>query len=188
MKRIIYEIKHGPGHASIYANIYEPFFNNLDDEDCNWDAVIEFIKQHPEALRARSPSDGTTVLHWAVSAEKVDVLEELIHLMTDDGLELELQDNDGDTALHCVAQLKTESRAMIDIAKYMVGKNKKALAIVNSSNETPLVTAMDSLNIHLARYLFEVSPSETRDDAERMGFTFQTIGNSSIRSNDENSW
>lgn len=43
-----------------------------------WDAIMEFIKIHPEPVRERHPSNYTIVLHHAANAEEVDNVKELV--------------------------------------------------------------------------------------------------------------
>lgn len=161
------------GHAyeTSNANIYASFFANMDD--FQFDAVMEFIKQHPEAVRARSPSDGWIALHKAVLAKEVDVVKQLVQLMTEDDLEIQTEGNE--TALH-IALSHLEPETMIQIIKCLVEKNKKILTIVNSDNETPLIKALLLERTNIAHYLFYVSPLETREAAQRMGFTVTSLG------------
>lgn len=159
------------GHETSNANIYASFFANMADRQ--FDAVMEFIKQHPEAVRVRSPSDGWIALHNAVWAKKVDVVKQLVQLMTED--DLEIQNEDSETALQ-IALRQLESETMIQIIKCLVEKNKKILTIVNSDNETPLVRAFLLKRTDIAHYLFYVSPLETREAAQRMGFTVTSLG------------
>lgn len=165
------------GGESMNGNsIYEAFFENVND--WNWDAVMEFIKIHPEAVRAKHPSDGMTALHNAVDDEEVDIVKELVQLMTME--DLEMKDNDGDTALAC-AVLGDDIDKMVEIVKCMVEKNKKILTIADSDDDIPLLTAFKLQMWKMATYIYSITPLETLNDRHAaqlisFGFAHKCLG------------
>lgn len=157
-------------------SIYEAFFENVND--WNWDAVMEFIKIHPEAVRAKHPSDGMTALHNAVDDEEVEIVKELVQLMTME--DMEILDNDGDTALAC-AVLGKDIDKMVEIVKCLVEKNKKTLSIADSDNDIPLLTAFKLQMWKMATYIYSVTPLETLNDMQAaelvsLGFVHKRLG------------
>lgn len=154
------------------TSIYEAFVD-LEDKNCNWDAVMEFIRLYPEAVRATHPSNGMTALHYAIDNEMQHVAKELVQLMTED--DLAIQDEDGDTALHGAALAENASDQMTETSKCMVEKNKKLLTILNSSDETALLAAFTVGNYKLAEYLYSVTPFESIRDKDAAQIIYEGL-------------
>lgn len=146
------------------TSIFEAFVD-LEDKNCNWDAVMEFIRLYPEAVRATHPSNGMTALHYAIDNEMQHVAKELVQLMTED--DLAIQDEDGDTALHGAALAENASDHMTETSKCM--------AILNSSDETALLAAFTVGNYKLAEYLYSVTPFESIRDKDAAQIIYEGL-------------
>ncbi|KAF7848558.1 hypothetical protein BT93_L1845 [Corymbia citriodora subsp. variegata] len=98
-----------------------------------------------------------TALHIAAGARHREFVEELVKMMMPD--ELEMQDEDGNTALYFAA-----ASGVREIAKVMVDKNRQLLQIRGSNVAMPLCIAAQSGKQDMVRYLF----SNLFDEASRL--------------------
>lgn len=128
---------------------YEQLFDRV--RTGNRDAVKEFLHQHPNAVRVRNPSSGKTPLHIAVTASHVDIVEDLVQLMSEK--DLEIKGDDGKTGLSVAADI-----GLTQIAQVMVRKNKKILSFPNAYDLIPVVSAYLNRHWEMASYLYSVTP------------------------------
>ncbi|CAL9014022.1 unnamed protein product [Prunus brigantina] len=147
-------------------DLYMPFFQTLLDND--WDAAMEYVRQHPEKLNATfeqsllQKSKKTTVnhrpLHFVVSNGRFEIAKELVQLMSEE--DLEILDSIGRTALHLAVLHRGDSH---EIVKCMVEKNKKLLSIRFNNDEIaiPFVLATIEGRVAMSQYLYSASPLET---------------------------
>ncbi|KAM5554329.1 hypothetical protein ABKV19_022613 [Rosa sericea] len=142
-----------PGFGSDTSNFdeYEPFFEAVKGD--LWEKAQELLKMHPDAIRARKPYSGKTALHIATDAGHPNIVEQLVHLMPEEYLEI--RGDDGMTALAAAA-----NKGFTRMAKCMVWKNKRILSIGDASNRIPLVLAYRMGHLNMARYLYCVTPRE----------------------------
>ncbi|KAF5465265.1 hypothetical protein F2P56_015287 [Juglans regia] len=63
----------------------------------DWKTAKDFLKRHPHSKTAKITTLGKTALYVSVAAGHLRILEELMELLSED--ELEVQDNNGNTAL-----------------------------------------------------------------------------------------
>lgn len=129
----------------------EPFFDAV--REGRWEEAHELLTTHPDAIRARIPYSGKTALHIATDAGQSNIVEQLVHLMPEEYLEI--RGDDGMTALAAAA-----NKGYTRMAKCMVWKNKKILSIGDASNRIPLVLAYRMGHLNMARYLYCVTPRE----------------------------
>jgi ankyrin repeat protein len=92
----------------------------------DWNAVEEFLNHHPGSAGLKITDDGGTALHVAVDAGHEHIVEKLVAIMSEQ--ELEITDNDGDTAL--INAIDKENYRM---AECMLRKNVNLVSIKSSS-------------------------------------------------------
>ncbi|CAL8140116.1 unnamed protein product [Prunus armeniaca] len=125
-----------------------------------WNSAEEFLKTKPEAVRSRITPEGETALHVAVKSEELQVVKELVKLMTEK--DLEIKDAYGLTAFACTVILGD-----IEMAKCMVEKNKKLLSIRSPPNNAiPLINAYRRGQWEMANYLYSLTPLEDLNDRD----------------------
>lgn len=142
-----------------------PFFQTLLDND--WDAAMEYVRQHPEKLNATFEQfDNGTALHFVVSNGRFEIAKELVQLMSEE--DLEILDSIGRTALHLAVLHRGDSH---EIVKCMVEKNKKLLSIRFDNDEIaiPFVLATIEGRVAMSQYLYSASPLETLEDRAYAG-------------------
>ncbi|XP_020414726.1 uncharacterized protein LOC18783017 isoform X2 [Prunus persica] len=146
-------------------DLYMPFFQTLLDND--WDAAMEYVRQHPEKLNATFEQfDNGTALHFVVSNGRFEIAKELVQLMSEE--DLEILDSIGRTALHLALLHRGDSH---EIVKCMVEKNKKLLSIRFNNDEIaiPFVLATIEGRVAMSQYLCSASPLETLEDLAYAG-------------------
>ncbi|KAF7848557.1 hypothetical protein BT93_L1844 [Corymbia citriodora subsp. variegata] len=109
-----------------------------------------------------------TALHIAAGAGYREFVEELVKMMTPD--ELEMQDEDGNTALYFAA-----ASGVREIAKVMVDKNRQLLRIRGSNEAMPLCIAAQSGKQDMVRYLLSVMDDTDLTDLDRIDILCATI-------------
>ncbi|KAB5544040.1 hypothetical protein DKX38_012152 [Salix brachista] len=118
----------------------------------DWDATKDYLKKYPNAIRAKIEPFGRTALHVAARAGNLEVVEELVKLMSEK--ELEILDNNGDTALSCAARV-----GITKMAECLVSKNHNLVTFVNIEDKTiPLDEACLNNHKDMALYLYSVTP------------------------------
>ncbi|KAL5549509.1 hypothetical protein UlMin_004740, partial [Ulmus minor] len=128
---------------------YNCFFNDVGKG--YWISAKEFLNLHPEAVRVTSPTFGRTALHVAVTFGHLQIVEELVNLMTPQ--DLEIQEN---LLNHTAFEMAVE-KGSIPMAKCMVEKNQNLLCIVNSSDIIPIAIAVNHGQKWMARYLYPLT-------------------------------
>ncbi|XP_073266961.1 uncharacterized protein [Populus alba] len=119
----------------------------------DWDAIETYLSRYPNAIKAKfKPYDGTA-LQVAAYAGNLKVVEELVKMMSLE--ELEIQDNQGNTALFSAATV-----GIIKIAECLVRRNELLVTFVNAQKQIPLVGACIGNHKDMALYLYSVTPSE----------------------------
>lgn len=116
-----------------------------------WNVLDEFLEAHGVALSAKITRRGQTVLHVAVAAGHVDVVEKLVDRMSAE--DLEIRDNDGYTAL-----TEAAVRGKYWMADCMLRKNKNLINIRTYRGNVPVVMAIGYGQIEMARYLYSLTP------------------------------
>ncbi|KAI4347989.1 hypothetical protein L6164_008755 [Bauhinia variegata] len=136
---------------------YAPYFKAVYKE--YWPAVNEFLKFHPEAVRARtSLCRGGTALHVAASLGHLNIVKELIELMSEE--DVALIDYTGYTTLAVAA-----STGITEIAKCIIKKNKNLICLTDLPDvfvfgDMPVTVAVENGHLEMARYLYSVTPLE----------------------------
>ena len=128
---------------------YKSFRQNL--RDGNWSAANQFITSCPEAKSAIIANTGSTALHIAILAGRLNIVKELVNVLPTDKL-LEIKDKDGNTFLGYCALVGNKK-----MAKCIVKKCPSLPGIGNGPNAlVPVVMAVrpSSNSIAMARYLF----------------------------------
>ncbi|KAI4347835.1 hypothetical protein L6164_008614 [Bauhinia variegata] len=92
-----------------------------------------------------------TALHAAVSFGYLNIVENLVNLMTE--AEMEMTDTDGYIALASAALT-----GITEIAECIIQKNENLVIIPNNSDEIPVTLAVLSGHIKMAHYLYLVTP------------------------------
>ncbi|KAK9910396.1 hypothetical protein M0R45_034361 [Rubus argutus] len=147
------------------SQISEPF---LAVHDVDWDFIMQSILSSADAAaraRARHPLNGSTILHYAVSAAKVDIVRKLVELMSVE--DLEISNNIKNTALG-TAIVGKDTDQMVEIVKCLVKKNEKLLTIADSAKNIPLVGAFMLQKWKMATYIYSVTPNLKDTDAAQL--------------------
>ncbi|KAF5442120.1 hypothetical protein F2P56_037168, partial [Juglans regia] len=118
----------------------------------NWNATIDFLKDHPAALTARIFISGGTILHAAVEAEQEYIVEELVNMISEHN-NLAIQDHGGQTALH-----RTTIGGNQGMAECLITQNRSLVSIRDNKNKLPVAMAMGWGHKKLARYLYSQTP------------------------------
>jgi len=119
----------------------------------DWGATKNYLSQYPNAKNAKIKPYGGTALHVAAIAGNLTVVEELVKMMS--GEELEIQDDEGSTALFSAAAV-----GITKMAECLVSKNKNLVTFVNEDAKIPLVEACIRNHKDMALYLYSVTPFE----------------------------
>ncbi|KAG6763431.1 hypothetical protein POTOM_030846 [Populus tomentosa] len=119
----------------------------------DWDATKNYLSQYPNAKKAKIKPYGGTALHVAASAGNLTIVEELVKMMSRE--ELEIQDDEGTTALFSAATV-----GITKMAECLVSKNKNLVTFVNEDGKIPLVEACIRNHKDMALYLYSVTPFE----------------------------
>uniref|UniRef100_A0A3N7GQV1 Uncharacterized protein n=1 Tax=Populus trichocarpa TaxID=3694 RepID=A0A3N7GQV1_POPTR len=119
----------------------------------DWDATKNYLSQYPNAKKARIKPYGRTALHVAACAGNLTIVEELVKMMSEE--ELEIQDDEGSTALFSAATV-----GITKMAECLVSKNKNLVTFVNAQKRIPLDGACTGNNKDMALYLYSVTPFE----------------------------
>ncbi|GKV34303.1 hypothetical protein SLEP1_g42680 [Rubroshorea leprosula] len=127
-----------------------------DIEKGDSDAVKKLLETH-SSYSARALENGSTALHVAITAGKIELAKELISVMSEAG-ELETQNKSGKTVLHLAA-----CKGSREIVECLVAKNKKLLEIPDCEKKIPLVLACATHHKCLTLYLYSVTPIEILD-------------------------
>ncbi|XP_061343025.1 ankyrin repeat-containing protein ITN1-like [Gastrolobium bilobum] len=129
-------------------------------EGGNWDAAYLSISEDREAIFSASAS-GRTVLHVAVIAGHVKIVDKLVKLGKDKLVEM--KDKEGYTALALAAHYTGNTK----IAKCMVekegGVREDLLAMENKHREIPVLLAAANGHKEMTRYLYSKTPREVLD-------------------------
>jgi ankyrin repeat protein len=132
----------------------------------DWDAIKTYLSHYPNAKKAKIKPYDETVLHVAASSGNLKVVKELVKLMSVE--ELEIQDDQGDTALSIAA-----FGGIRKMAECLVSKNKNLVTFENARKKIPLVEACTSNCKDMALYLYSVTPFEfLRQDKGNHGSCF----------------
>ncbi|GKV34321.1 hypothetical protein SLEP1_g42698 [Rubroshorea leprosula] len=127
-----------------------------DIEKGDSDAVKKLLETH-SSYSARALENGSTALHVAITAGKIELAKELTSVMSE-ARELETQNETGKTVLHLAACMGSR-----EIAECLVRKNKKLLEIPDCEKRIPLVLACATCHKSLTLYLYSVTPIEILD-------------------------
>ncbi|KAK9283862.1 hypothetical protein L1049_012116 [Liquidambar formosana] len=121
--------------------------------DGNLNFIKQFLDGRPEAVTAQDP-DGYTILHMAVIAGHVEIVKELVGLMSEK--DLEIQEKTGSTALFLAA-----ASGFTQIAQCMIEKNEKLVSIATHRiGHIPVVEASINGYTETVRYLYTATPLE----------------------------
>ncbi|KAJ9162454.1 hypothetical protein P3X46_022226 [Hevea brasiliensis] len=123
-------------------------------ENDDWTTVKWLLSLNPNDVRAKITMIGQTALHVAVSAGRLEIVKELVKLMSKE--DLELKNNFGNTAFALAAMNGSTDMAMI-----MLKKNKDLVKIKNNYNsQIPVVTASLYSNREIVGFLLDKTPIE----------------------------
>lgn len=150
------------------------FIVHVKSGDLN--AIKTDLDRNPQILKqARSLSTGKTALHNEIEAGHVEVVKELVGMVSEENLEhLEVQDINGMTALVTAVTVGN-----IEFAKCLVEKHKKLVTIECLPDTTlPLLVACKAGKWDLARYLYSVTPHDalTKKHEGREGAQLISLG------------
>ncbi|GKV49457.1 hypothetical protein SLEP1_g56207 [Rubroshorea leprosula] len=149
----------------------------------DWNAVKQFFvfDKHP----LDTIIEGYTALHFAILAEKYEIAEELIMMMSETDLERKTAWNlGGHTALTLVA---TTGRT--HLARCLVERNHSLLTIANDQGHIPVTAACAVGHKEMTNYLYALTPLEIflpqngrhGSDLMRAGMDNKTFGNRIIK-------
>ncbi|KAG5239569.1 protein ACCELERATED CELL DEATH [Salix suchowensis] len=119
----------------------------------DWNAIENYLRQYPDAIKAKIKPYGGTALHVAIYAGNLNVVEELVRLMSEE--DLQIQDDKGNTALFSAATV-----GITKMAKCLVNKNPNLLTFVNEDKQIPLTVACLKNCKEMALYLYSVTPDQ----------------------------
>ncbi|KAA8517906.1 hypothetical protein F0562_015380 [Nyssa sinensis] len=135
----------------------------------DWERTKNLLDSHPEGRSTRL-SKGETILHTAVLCNHVQLVEEIVNLMSIEELEAPLPYRDGATALHLAA-----SGGVVKIAEPMVNKNRNLLCLKDNSDYLPVALAYAKGQKNMTKYLFSViGVEELNLDRSHSGATMLT--------------
>ncbi|XP_040369853.1 uncharacterized protein LOC112185062 isoform X2 [Rosa chinensis] len=142
---------------------YGSFFDDVGAG--RWEAVKEFIRQHPEAVRVMQKgltAKGLTALSRAVIQEDVDGVKELLLFIKETDLKI-LED-----ALHMATNpIKWDTDENTEIMKCIVEKNKKLLVrSIEPYRLIPLSNAVLFNKRKMADYLYSVTSVENLNERD----------------------
>uniref|UniRef100_A0A7N2LKA1 Ankyrin repeat family protein n=1 Tax=Quercus lobata TaxID=97700 RepID=A0A7N2LKA1_QUELO len=121
-----------------------------------WDAANQFISSNPEAVIAQISISGSTALHIAIFEGHLNIVKELVKIMSEENLKI--KDTDNCTVLGYCAMVGN-----IQMAKCIIGKSRTLLSIGNGSDDLiPVVLALmyNPNGTEMARYLYSETPKE----------------------------
>lgn len=145
-------------NASSDFDRYKDFIFDL--KHGRWDSATEFLISEPEAVRSRITPEGDTALHVAVKRARLQVVKELVQRMREE--DLEIKDDYGCTAFAYAMVI-----GKIEMAKCLVGKNKKLVSIrAPPNNAIPLINAYRRGQWEMVDYLYSLTPFEDLDDRD----------------------
>ncbi|CAL9014019.1 unnamed protein product [Prunus brigantina] len=145
-------------NASSDFDRYEDFISDL--EFGFWNSAREFLISEPEAVRSRITQEGDTALHVAVKRAKLQVVKDLVQLMTEE--DLEIKDDYGCTAFDYATVI-----GKIEMAKCLFHKNNKLVSIRSPlNNAIPLINACRRGHWEMVDYLYSLTPFEDLDDRD----------------------
>ena len=139
------------GNIDDGVKIYVKLYNAL--QIGNWNAAKEFLKDHPQAIRAKITVTEKTAVHVAAEAGHVDVVEELVKQMSEESLEI--KDSDGFTALARAAYIGNYR-----VAQIILENNENLIRIPTNEGNIPVVLALLNGLLKLGRYLYLYTPQE----------------------------
>ena len=154
--------------AGIRSELRKYISFRRDLRNGNWSAANQFIRYNPEAKSAIIANTGSTALHIAILAGRLNIVKKLVEMLPEDIL-LEIKDKDGNTFLGYCALVGTKQ-----MAKCIVKKCQSLPGIGNGPNAlVPVVMAVkpSSNSIAMARYLLRktdltiLSPGKGRNGA-----------------------
>ncbi|KAE9466097.1 hypothetical protein C3L33_01966, partial [Rhododendron williamsianum] len=122
----------------------------------DWECVKYYLEIHPDGLTSEISSNGETVLHLAVLGGHVNIVEELVHMMS--AKDLEIQNKTGETALSFAA-----AGGITKVAKPLVRKNHDLLGMKNYTGNIPVVVAAQFCNVDMVHYLYWATQEEDLD-------------------------
>ncbi|XP_075644590.1 uncharacterized protein LOC142615706 isoform X2 [Castanea sativa] len=138
------------GHFSQYVSL-EKHIRRGD-----WDAANQVISSNPEVATAKISIFGRTALHIAIFEGHVNVVEELVKIMSEE--DLKIKDAIDFSVLGYCAIVGN-----IQMAKCIIGKSWTLLSIGSRSDNLILVVLALTNNPHgieMARYLYSETPLE----------------------------
>ena len=134
--------------VEIYMDLYKAL------QIGNWNAAKEFLDGHPHTISAKITALDKTALHVATEAGHVHIVEELVKEMSEENY-LEIKDFYGFTPLARAAY-----NGKYRMAECMLGKNENLISIDDEQGNIPVVLALCSGHLKLARYLYLRTPPE----------------------------
>ena len=113
--------------------------------------VVSFLLNQKATVDARTRTNGSTPLQWAVAADQEQVVRELLAA----GADVNYQNFAGNTALHLVVSVR--------VAKVLVERGAKT-DVVNRDGNVPVedaaLRAVDDAHYEVAMYLLELSKKQ----------------------------
>ncbi|GLT50927.1 hypothetical protein SLA2020_243820 [Shorea laevis] len=131
------------------------------------EALLQTLLQTLTSYSARVLENGSTVLHVAIIAGKIELAKKLISVMSN--VDLKIQDHSGKTALSLAA-----SKGSREIVKSLVERDKELLKIPDFAEKIPLVLACANNHKSLTLYLYsETVPTGILDRGDHVVFLFR---------------
>ena len=121
-----------------------------------WDAANQLISSNPELVTAKISIFGSTALHIAIFEGQMNIVEELVKIMSEENLKI--TNADGYTVLGYCAMFGN-----IQMAKCIIGKSRTLLSIGSDIHRfIPVVLALlyNPHGTEMARYLYSETPLE----------------------------
>ncbi|KAJ0752162.1 putative ankyrin repeat-containing domain, PGG domain, ankyrin repeat-containing domain superfamily [Helianthus annuus] len=124
----------------------------------DWSKAEPILKKYKELVTEAIYSDGSTLLHVAVSVGHKDFVKQLLWYMNDEQL-LQQRDSDGSTSLHIAAFVGNT-----DVADLLVKRNKMLLWVRNDRGLDPLQKAYEYMHLDTIACLLKAI-KETEDQS-----------------------
>ncbi|KAL5752087.1 hypothetical protein ACOSP7_022266 [Xanthoceras sorbifolium] len=143
---------------------YDALYKAVNQGD--WEATRDFLEIHPNAVSAKITLKGDTALHLAVLTGHLNIVEELVELMS--AKDLELRSGLGYTAFSIAAINEFK-----DMVEAMLNKNANLVSVKNDNGLIPIVVASLYGSKDMVRYLYSKTPIQmlSPENQDRSGAT-----------------
>uniref|UniRef100_A0A7N2R3K1 Uncharacterized protein n=1 Tax=Quercus lobata TaxID=97700 RepID=A0A7N2R3K1_QUELO len=145
---------------------YTDLYKAVQSNDRN--ATMKFFRDHPDTIDKKITPRGKRALHVAVAAGHVNMVKELVTLMSEE--QLLKKDLNGLAALDETTLVGNQ-----EMAECILGKNRDLVSIGDERKHIPVVLALANGHMNLARYLYsKARPGDLKPENGDHGATLLT--------------